>query len=294
MGKFYDTYQKLVKEGAFSTKAVDMKANAEEMNIMEPKENKGMDPKIGLKQLSQYAEYAKADAEATRKLWEETQATQPGKVYAEEKPQNIRQFEMLGEEKLALYTRKNADYGDSFNKSLDEDGLLVAKIRIMDKVQRFCQLIKNPAQVTEEKLRETLIDLSNYTDMTIMWLDVKELESYGVDTKKHNDALDAMARAVCASGADWDGDFVNGQYINLKEGIIGEKIPQEDMFTTPEAKVDTMTGADFHKKKEDETTINNYNFHIHGGADLDSDQLESMLKNSMDRIMKNTAYGKHM
>lgn len=35
------------------------------------------------------------------------------------------------------YRKKNADYGDSFKKSMDEDGILVAKIRIGDKIRRI-------------------------------------------------------------------------------------------------------------------------------------------------------------
>jgi hypothetical protein len=45
-----------------------------------------------------------------------------------------------------------------------------------DKLSRFATLLKNPAQVTEEKIRETLMDLSNYADMTIMWMGEKEEE----------------------------------------------------------------------------------------------------------------------
>jgi hypothetical protein len=120
------------------------------------------------------------------------------------KPENVKRFERLGEEKAALYARKNADYGNSFDKSLDEDGLLVLKIRLGDKFSRFCQLLKNPAQVTEEKLRETLIDLSNYADMGILWLDAKEEEKAGekaiaklnemANDCSYDDLLDARAR----------------------------------------------------------------------------------------------------
>jgi hypothetical protein len=249
MGQFMDTYNKLIAGGKIDQARMLANQTIGSAGYTEIKEHEGMKPKVGLKQLKQqYDEYAKADIEATRDLWEATTAK-----YVEErqKPDNVKRFELLGAEKALLYARKNADYGDSFNKSLDEDGLLVAKIRLGDKFSRFCQLLKNPAQVTEEKLRETLIDLSNYTDMTILWMDDKEEQA------KYDDAMDALAQAVVASGADWDGDFVNGTYVNLKDGVITNKIvndkhmineligPQQDMFTTPEARVDTMTGADY-------------------------------------------------
>lgn len=112
--------------------------------------------------------------EKNMKMGEAIQAGFSDGVKGVVKPDNIKRFELLGAEKTMLYARKNADYGNSFDKSLDEDGLLVAKIRMMDKLLRFSQLIKHPVQVTEETLRETLIDLSNYADMTIMWMDAKE------------------------------------------------------------------------------------------------------------------------
>lgn len=75
-----------------------------------------------------------------------------------------------------LYARKNADYGDAFSKSMDADGLLVAKIRMGDKFGRFANLVsKNiDGEVDDETLRDTLIDLANYSVMTIMWMDSKK------------------------------------------------------------------------------------------------------------------------
>lgn len=85
----------------------------------------------------------------------------------------IKAFYSVTERMLALYRRKNKDYGDSFAKSLDEDGLLVAKIRIGDKVNRYSTLVsnKNNAEVKDESLVDTLIDMANYAVMTIMWIE---------------------------------------------------------------------------------------------------------------------------
>ena len=41
-----------------------------------------------------------------------------------------------------VLNQKNLAYGDSFSKSLDEDGLLVLKIRLGDKLNRVSSLIK--------------------------------------------------------------------------------------------------------------------------------------------------------
>lgn len=80
-------------------------------------------------------------------------------------------FKNVTDEMAELCVRKNIDYGNSFDKSLDEDGLLVSKIRLNDKLLRFSTLIKNGALVKDESIRDTLIDLANYAVMTIMWMD---------------------------------------------------------------------------------------------------------------------------
>ena len=79
-------------------------------------------------------------------------------------------FKKITKEMVDLYSRKNTDYGGSFDESLDEDGLLVSKIRLKDKLNRFSQLINNEGLVEDESLRDTLIDLANYSVMTLMWL----------------------------------------------------------------------------------------------------------------------------
>ena len=85
---------------------------------------------------------------------------------------NIESFKALTAEMAKLYEEKNKNYGDSFNTSLNEDGLLVTKIRLGDKYNRLVSLLKQKKNGTvEESLRDTLIDLANYAIMTIMWMD---------------------------------------------------------------------------------------------------------------------------
>lgn len=71
----------------------------------------------------------------------------------------------------ALYDRKNTDYGDSFSKSFAEYGLTMACIRLEDKLNRLKALTKNKAQVEDESITDTLMDLANYAIMTIMELE---------------------------------------------------------------------------------------------------------------------------
>lgn len=71
----------------------------------------------------------------------------------------------------ALYARKNADYGDSFGKSYKEYGMTMACIRLEDKLNRLKALSKKEAQVKEESVSDTLMDLANYAIMTLVELE---------------------------------------------------------------------------------------------------------------------------
>ena len=75
-----------------------------------------------------------------------------------------------------LYARKNRDYGNSFDKSMDKFGLVVAAIRIGDKVNRLQSLVakRGVAEVKDESLADTFMDLACYSIMTMMWLRDKE------------------------------------------------------------------------------------------------------------------------
>lgn len=70
------------------------------------------------------------------------------------------------------YVAKNSDYGDSFNKTTDEFGLVAPVIRMNDKLNRFKQLALEDSkqQVTDESQYDTLIDLANYAVLTAMYI----------------------------------------------------------------------------------------------------------------------------
>lgn len=71
-----------------------------------------------------------------------------------------------------LYVKKNKDYGDSFHISFIEEGMAMPRIRLGDKFNRFKTLSRgNEANVKDESIRDTLIDLANYALMTIMEID---------------------------------------------------------------------------------------------------------------------------
>lgn len=72
-----------------------------------------------------------------------------------------------------LYIRKNKDYGDSFGKGFNEYGAVMPAIRLEDKLNRYKSLIKQDALVKDESIIDTLMDLANYSIMTIIELENK-------------------------------------------------------------------------------------------------------------------------
>lgn len=70
------------------------------------------------------------------------------------------------------FCRKNHDYGNSFEESLDQFGIIASLVRMQDKMLRLQSLTdeSKTQQVGSESLLDTLEDLSNYAAMTACWL----------------------------------------------------------------------------------------------------------------------------
>jgi hypothetical protein len=79
-------------------------------------------------------------------------------------------FETITKEMVKTYVDKNHDYGNSFDKSMDEFGITAAVVRMSDKMERLKTLSKTDAKVADEKIEDTLLDLANYAVMTVMYL----------------------------------------------------------------------------------------------------------------------------
>ena len=80
-------------------------------------------------------------------------------------------FADITKEMVSLQEKKNKDYGNSFEQTLDEFGLIAGVIRLNDRMNRVKQLCKSQKQeVKDEKIEDTLIDLANYAVMTLSWL----------------------------------------------------------------------------------------------------------------------------
>lgn len=77
---------------------------------------------------------------------------------------------------LDTYKRKNHDYGDAFHDSIVEFGLVAAVVRMNDKMQRIKTLVKKEAEVKDESIRDTLLDLANYCVMTVAEMDIQKTQ----------------------------------------------------------------------------------------------------------------------
>lgn len=77
----------------------------------------------------------------------------------------VEQMKIIHDEALEVFKQKNTDYGDSF-KQFGMIGLLT---RIQDKINRCLTITKNGIHlVDDESLKDTLLDLHNYTAIALM------------------------------------------------------------------------------------------------------------------------------
>jgi hypothetical protein len=78
------------------------------------------------------------------------------------------QMHAVQSEALELFSRKNKDYGDAFA----DYGPIGVIVRMGDKIRRLQNITNNSvAFVSDEGIRDTLIDLHNYAAMAVMLMD---------------------------------------------------------------------------------------------------------------------------
>lgn len=81
----------------------------------------------------------------------------------------VAQLEKIQNECKQIFQKKNKDYGDAFA----QHGTVGVLVRISDKMARFTNISKKGLQisVSDETLRDTLMDLHNYAAMAIMCME---------------------------------------------------------------------------------------------------------------------------
>ena len=79
------------------------------------------------------------------------------------------QFANEAKQCVELYSRKNHDYGNSFDKGMDNIGMAYGVGRIYDKMNRLITLTKKEVQVKDESIDDTLRDLACYSMMMLAY-----------------------------------------------------------------------------------------------------------------------------
>ena len=97
------------------------------------------------------------------------------------KEKRTQQMSAVQKEGFELFKKKNADYGDAFAKY----GTVGVIMRMGDKIQRLVSISKTGINLVEtETLRDTLIDLHNYSAMAVMLLDETDTNVNDTSDKK--------------------------------------------------------------------------------------------------------------
>ena len=71
-----------------------------------------------------------------------------------------------------VLNQKNQAYGDSFTESVDKFGKTVIAVRLSDKFNRICNLIKRgELKENDESLEDTLLDTAGYAILGLKYLE---------------------------------------------------------------------------------------------------------------------------
>lgn len=89
---------------------------------------------------------------------------------------NVQSFMDITTNMAKTYAAKNHDYGNSFEQSCNKFGIIASVVRLGDKMNRIESLTVKKAEVKDESIKDTLLDLANYAIMTVMWLNQQPKE----------------------------------------------------------------------------------------------------------------------
>ncbi len=83
-------------------------------------------------------------------------------------------FSETQKELARTYHAKNSDYGDSFNLEWDMFGATIYVQRLFEKTLRLMNVSENGAEVADEKIIDTIMDIAGYSIMAAMRYKFKE------------------------------------------------------------------------------------------------------------------------
>lgn len=120
-----------------------------------------------------------------------------------------------------VFCKKNHDYGNSFEKSLDTFGLVAGIVRMNDKFERLVSLNdpSKDAQIASESLVDTLEDLSNYAAMAACWLKGKKVADWKELRLKELDGnIESIVKRADAIVDNMKGESKDNLHINSTGG----------------------------------------------------------------------------
>jgi len=120
-----------------------------------------------------------------------------------------------------VFCKKNHDYGNSFEKSLDTFGLVAGIVRMNDKFERLVSLNdpSKDAQIASESLVDTLEDLSNYAAMAACWLKGKKKADWNELRMKALDGnIESIVKKADAIVDNMKGESKDNLHINSTGG----------------------------------------------------------------------------
>ena len=155
---------------------------------------------------------------------------------------SLKNIQHTHEELIKIFEKKNKDYGNSFEESLEKHGIIAAIVRMEDKMLRLSNLSKNQSEqlVKDESIIDTLKDLSNYALMTAVWLEQTQLlqkvdhkiaEYKGVPFVKDNEGFDMSY----FDGNGWKFKDIIQDIINFDPGLIATNSITFDNIDHPDA-----------------------------------------------------------
>lgn len=157
---------------------------------------------------------------------------------------NIEKFKQIVSEMTDTYEKKNADYGNSFETTLDKWGVNIGLARIEDKFNRITSLCYSSDQkVKDESIEDTLKDMATYTVMLLMWLQKPKYSGKVVLSGSVTDATtfsfggDNCVVAVTneASTIGFNPDcLLTLKHWKLKGGIDSKGFPTKTMYADVE------------------------------------------------------------
>lgn len=91
---------------------------------------------------------------------------------------------------LDLYRKKNSDYGNSFVDTVEKLGFAYALGTLNVKVDRAISVFrKGDYEIEDESIRDTLMDLANYSMMTLIEIDMQKDEEVPEDKEDYKEDL---------------------------------------------------------------------------------------------------------